>query len=284
MTDLLVAVDGSEANRAALDWAISSAERGESSLRIALVAEPWQVPGLNPPDVSEEDYIQPILDHATEVATQRLDVDMVDTIVAHGSPEQALVELAEGSSGLVVGSRGLGAIRRVLVGSTSIAVAGRCSVPVTIVPDTWNDTEAVGRPVLIGLDMEEQHDAATRHAFTVASSRGVALRVLQVWQPPLIFGEMAGSQVAYYLEWQTASLYSLKSYVAQIGQDFPDVEVEVEQVTGHPVDQLVDAAQNAQLLVLGRDEKERWSGFALGSVARGVLPHSEVPVTVVPAG
>lgn len=284
MTELLVAVDGSEANQAALEWAISGAERRGLPLSIAVVAEPWQVPGPNPPDVPEKDYIQPIVDRATEVATARLGVDRVHAAVKRGHPVPVLIELAVNYSGLVIGRRGMGAIRRVLIGSTSIAVAGRSPVPVTVVPDDWDDADAVGRPVLIGLDMEEQHDAATRYAFTEARARGVSLQVLQGWHPPPVLGEMAGDQVAYYLEWQVVCLTALRVYIERIGQEFPEVEVQVDQETGHPVDLLVDGAQDAQLLVIGRDEKERWTGFALGSVARSVLPHCDVPVTVVPAG
>lgn len=283
MTNLLVAVDGSEANQAALNWAITEAERTDLPLSIAVIAEPWQVPGSPPPDVSDKDYVQPIVDRATEVATARLDADRVETVVSRGNAAIHLVDLAEHYSGLVVGSRGMGAIRRVLLGSTSLAVAGRSPIPVTVVPDTWDDADASGRPVLLGLDMEEQHDAAVRYAFAEAKGRGVALQVLQGWQPPPVLGVMAGDQAAYYVGWQAVCLNALMVYIDRMGQEFPEVEVRVNQETGHPVDLLVDGAAKAQLLVLGRDEKERWTGFALGSVARSVLPHCAVPVAVVPA-
>lgn len=283
MTSLLVAVDGSEANRAALDWAIAGAERSGTSLSIVVIVESWQVPGHDPPHISEKDYVQPIVDRATEVATARLGAEQVDTLVTQGPPLSVLVDLAKSHSGLVVGRRGIGAIRRVLIGSTSIAVAGRSSAPVTIVPDTWDGAGAAARPVLIGLDMDEQHDAAVRYAFTEAKARGASLQVLQGWRPPPMLGEMAGAQVAYYGEWQEVCLAALKVYIDRMGQEFPGVDVAVDQVIGHPVDLLVDGAADAQLLVLGRDEKARWSGFALGSVARSVLPQCDVPVTVVPA-
>ncbi|MEO5651791.1 MAG: universal stress protein [Marmoricola sp.] len=283
MSNLLVAVDGSEANRAALEWAIAGAELSGQSLSIVFVSEAWQVPGQNPPDVSEQDYLQPVVDRATDAATARLGADRVDTTITHGPPLSVLVNMAENYSGLVVGRRGIGAIRRVLIGSTSIAVAGRSSRPVTIVPQTWDGASAAARPVLIGLDMEEQHDAAVRYAFTEAQTRGVSLQVLQGWRPPPMLGEMDGAQAAYYKEWQEVCLAALRLYIERMGQEFPEVDVAVDQKTGHPVDLLVDGAEEAQLLVLGRDEKARWSGFALGSVARSVLPHCDVPVTVVPA-
>lgn len=283
MTNLLVAVDGSKANKPALDWAIAEAARSGASLSIVVIVEPWQVPGHDPPHVSQVDHVQPIVDRATEMATARLGSERVDAIITDGPRLSVLVQLAENHSGLVVGRRGMGAIRRVLIGSTSIAVAGRSSTPVTIVPETWDGVGAAARPVLVGLDVEEQHDAAAQHAFTEAKARGVPLQVLQGWRPPSLFGAMSAAQVNHYGAWQEECLAALKVYIERMGQEFPEVKVAVDQVIGHPVDVLVEGAEEAQLLVLGRAERARWGGFALGSVARSVLPHCDVPVTVVPA-
>lgn len=285
MTKLLVAADGSEANQAALAWAITEAERTSSELTIGVVAEPWQVPGPLPPDVAEAGFVQPIADRATRAAVNRLGATQVTTVVAHGHPVKVLRDLAEGHSSLVVGKRGLGAIGRVLIGSTSIALAGRARVPVVVVPDDWDAGAVADRPVLLGLDMGQEHDPAVRRAYCEAHDRGVTLEVLQGWQPhPLLVGEDAGVSADYYVGWQEGCLRSLEGYLDRMGQEFHGVHVEVTQSLGHPVRLLVDRSEHAQLLVLGRDVKERWSGFTLGSVARGVLQQCEVPVVVVPAG
>ncbi len=284
MKKLLVAVDGSEANRAALDWAIREAERTGASLTVAVAAEPWQVAGPYPPGAPETDFVQPVADRAVEAAGARLGADRVVAEVHHGHSVRVILDLAESHDAVVVGKRGLGALRRVLIGSTSIAVAGRCPVPVFVIPDGWDPEAAAARPVLVGMDLDKEHDQALERAFTEAEQRGVGLQVLQGWQPhPLLVGE-AGVAVDYYVEWQQDCRKSLEAYVARIGQGHPDVEVQVDQELGHPVHLISDRAEQAQLLVLGRDAKERWSGFTLGSVARGVLHHAEVPVVIVPAG
>lgn len=284
MNKLLVAVDGSEANRAALDWAVLEAERTGASLTIAVAAEPWQVAGPYPPNAPETDFVQPVADRAVEAAGARLGTDRVVAEVHHGHSVRVVLDLAEDHDTVVVGKRGLGALRRVLVGSTSIAVAGRSPVPVVVIPDEWDTEAAATRPILVGMDLEKEHDRALERAFSEAEQRGVGLQVLQGWQPhPLLVGE-AGVAVDYYVEWQQENRKSLEAYVARIGQGHPDVEVRVDQELGHPVHLLSDRAEQAQLLVLGRESKERWSGFTLGSVARGVLHHAEVPVVIVPAG
>lgn len=286
MDTMLVAVDGSDANHAALAWAIAEAERTGADLTIATVADLWHItgpfPGV-PPPLPESDFVRPIADLAAETARERLGADRVTVEVRSGHPVGVLLDLAADHTVLVIGKRGQGALRRVVVGSTSIAVAGRSPVPVVVVPDPWDQDAAAGRPVLVGMDMDKEHDAALRHAFAQASRRRAELQVLQGWVPhPLLVGE-ATVATPYYTQWAEHCHRQLEAYVERTRAGFPDVTVTVDQTQVHPVDLLTERSELAQLLVLGRDPKERWSGFTLGSVARGVLHHSHVPVAVVPA-
>jgi nucleotide-binding universal stress UspA family protein len=45
---------------------------------------------------------------------------------------------------------------------------------------------------------------------------------------------------------------------------------------------VLDAAEQAQLVVLGRHTDGRLGGFAFGSVTRAVLHYAECPVMVAP--
>ncbi len=45
---------------------------------------------------------------------------------------------------------------------------------------------------------------------------------------------------------------------------------------------VLDAAEQAQLVVLGRHKDSRFSGFGFGSVTRAVLHYTTCPVLVVP--
>ena len=51
----------------------------------------------------------------------------------------------------------------------------------------------------------------------------------------------------------------------------------------HPAMAVLDAAEDAQLVVLGRHTDSKLGGFTFGSVARAVLHYSECPVVVAPA-
>ena len=60
---------------------------------------------------------------------------------------------------------------------------------------------------------------------------------------------------------------------------------ELQRVTASPstAAAILEAAEEAQLVVLGRHPAGVFGGFAFGSVARAVLHYAETPVMVVPA-
>jgi nucleotide-binding universal stress UspA family protein len=69
---------------------------------------------------------------------ERLGLDLVRVYFDHGDPVEALRQRALADEGkmIVVGSRGRGALRRVLLGSISGALAAAAPVPVLVVPPT----------------------------------------------------------------------------------------------------------------------------------------------------
>lgn len=285
MTDptVLIAVDGSETNRSALAWAVDAAARSGVRLTVATVAEPWQVVGPHVPDLPEEDFAQPIAERAAAQATAAYPDGDVRVEVRTGHPVRVLQDLAAGQQLLVLGKQGRGALGRLFIGSTSIAVAGRADVPVVVVPGEWEIAAHARQPVVVGLDTDRTHDAALRHAFASADRRGVPLVVVQAWEPPGALATDPALASEVFAGWQVEGRPALEEVVDRAGEDFPGVEVRIEQRIGYPVHVLLDIAEESQLLVLGRDAKERLSGFSLGSVARGVLHHSETPVAIIPA-
>lgn len=279
---IAVAVDGSEANRAALEWAVRQAALLDAELAITTVAEPYQVIGSYVPETPPSEYLRPVAEAAVAQARATLPTHRVHGTIESGHPVPVLQQVAEGKDLLVVGKRGMGAIGRLVMGSTSIAVAGRAHAPVVVVPTGW-ETGREDAPVVVGVDIDKDHVSGLRFAFSAARSRGVALRAVQVWEPHPALVTETGVFVQAFDDWREQVGAELRARLQAMAGEFPGVPVEVVQVVGQPVRHLLDEAEGAQLLVLGRDAKERLSGFTLGSVARGVLHHSEVPVAVVPA-
>jgi nucleotide-binding universal stress UspA family protein len=69
--------------------------------------------------------------------------------------------------------------------------------------------------------------------------------------------------------------------VAAYGEGAGDVSIAVEAVAGHPGDVLCDAADGAELLVLGDRGRGATAARLIGSVGLHCVLHANCPVTVV---
>jgi nucleotide-binding universal stress UspA family protein len=144
--DLIMhATDGSPEAAQALDLAIELAK--DTGAKLAILSVHTMVPGgkgLAPPILEVE---QPHgSEHLAEAAAATANTAGVDTkpYVATGDPAKEIVRLADdlGANLIVIGSRGFGAVRGVLVGSVSRAVMTHSTIPVTVVT-----SRAVREPV-----------------------------------------------------------------------------------------------------------------------------------------
>ncbi len=132
---IVVGVDGSKHSRAALDWAIDEADRHGEDL---VVVHAWEYPyrmtseGLAPgPDLAEVDAAI-VVDTAVEHARERM-TGGVHRRLVEGGATQSLLAVAEVAAMLVVGSRGRGGFRSMLLGSVAHAVSAHAHCPVVVV-------------------------------------------------------------------------------------------------------------------------------------------------------
>ena len=135
---VVVGIDGSPASEAAVAFAADEAERiGEPLVLVHAWSEPILMEGQPILDnqvvealVGESELL---LDGARQQALRRTPHVRVSTRSVHGEPSTALVELADGANQLVLGSRGLRGIRRVLLGSVSRDTLVRSNCPTIVV-------------------------------------------------------------------------------------------------------------------------------------------------------
>lgn len=126
---ILVAVDGSEHSRKALDMACDLGARYQAQLTIVNVAEPspnaelvWGGTsislGTRPGDQSAA--AKKIVETAAEVAREK-GVEQVETAVFEREPAESILDLARRSKTdlIVMGHRGLSRLKGLLVGSVS---------------------------------------------------------------------------------------------------------------------------------------------------------------------
>lgn len=141
---IVVGVDGSDYSRSALDFALREAARVEGGS--VVVVHGWRMPvpfdseelarsGWSPPndllDQRSQEMVSEMLTHVQDEETEHVGVAVVRMDAA---PTDALVETGATADMIVVGSRGRGSVRGLLLGSVSQGVLHRATVPVTVLP------------------------------------------------------------------------------------------------------------------------------------------------------
>ena len=145
-TRILVATDGSKEAKLALTTAADLAKSTNSELHIAYVfPTAVQRPFPNPITGRPAEVLEHELEEAMGQAQSFLDreveqvkgegAEVVDTHLVRGRPDRELVHISEEiDAGLIVmGSRGLGGVRRALMGSVSDSVVRHAHCPVLVV-------------------------------------------------------------------------------------------------------------------------------------------------------
>jgi nucleotide-binding universal stress UspA family protein len=139
---IVVGVDGSTGAQAALEWAAAEARLRGARLR---AVHAWHLPaaaygsgGFVPPvGMTWEDDLEEAattgLDRTLEAAAKTLEGVEVERRVGEGSASTVLTDAAEDAELLVVGSRGLGGFKELLLGSVGHQCAQRSPCPVVIV-------------------------------------------------------------------------------------------------------------------------------------------------------
>ncbi|MGN6130345.1 MAG: universal stress protein [Nocardioidaceae bacterium] len=279
---VVVGADGSKANAAAVEWAAH--EAAQTGVDLVLLGA-LELQEHRPPWYSTTEHEQRVRAMLEDLAGQVAPVlprDRVVTETVDGSPVEALLEHAGDARLLVLGKRGLGAVSRLLVGSTSLAVAGRAPVPVVVVPDSWMPNGHVRRPIVVGVDPYRAHQPVLRLAFRRAERLDVPLVAVHGWEVPaglLMDGPEVAESVA---QWKAEARAAFEKLVGEWEGRFPHVRLSTVRSDLHPATAVLEAAERAQLVVLGRHATSRFHGFGFGSVTRAVLHYSECPVLVVP--
>lgn len=139
MERIVVGIDGSDASRRALDWAIA-----EARLRGAAVeaVHAWHLPyvggapyaamALDPGSI--EEGARRTLDEVVDAADEEGLAQPVERLLVEGPAARGLLDVAKGATLVVVGSRGRGGFAGLLLGSVSQQVTHHAPCPVVIIP------------------------------------------------------------------------------------------------------------------------------------------------------
>jgi nucleotide-binding universal stress UspA family protein len=138
--------------------------------------------------------------------------------------------------------------------------------------------------ILVGVDGSGHSQLALQWAMKEAGLRHAPLVVLTI-HPALVgyFGGVTASPVdiAETEKAEAAARAEADKVLAQLDGPHPE-SVTVKAVHGFPVKELVDASEDADVIVLGSRGVGGFTRLVLGSTADQVVRYSHCPVLIIP--
>jgi len=139
--------------------------------------------------------------------------------------------------------------------------------------------------IVVGVDGSEESKQALRWALGEAATRGTSLRVVDVWQLPLIdYWSYLPSDLLNRKVFEEHALEVIAEALDETGGSESPVEIERVTCEGEAARVLVDLSSAAELLVVGSRGHGGFTGLLLGSVSQHCVQHAACPVVVVRAG
>lgn len=283
---ILVGVDGSPESHAALRFAAQEAALRRRPVTLMHVVAPivvtWPIESVVTDFYQwQEDNAADVLRRSQETIESIGDAEIdVQISLRRDGVVTELADAARQADMLVLGSRGLGPVGGVALGSVSRTMLQHAECPVVIVKEgavRGTDREL---PVLLGIDGSPASEAATAFAFDEASRRGVDLIALHAWSDVAVFPILGMN----WHERQDEGHEILGERLAGWQESYPDVHVSRRIVCDKAARWLIDEAKYAQLVVVGSRGRGGIPAMLLGSVSSAVAERATTPVAVVRGG
>jgi len=136
--------------------------------------------------------------------------------------------------------------------------------------------------IVVGIDGSPAATAALEWAIAEARLRDARLLVVQAWDVPVVAYAtpyVAGASVELVEAERTAAGDALDAALEHV--DWEGVDLQRKVVQGAPAQSLLDASENADLLVVGSRGHGGFAGLLLGSVSQQCAHHAHCPVVIV---
>ncbi|GAA1072527.1 universal stress protein [Kitasatospora arboriphila] len=268
--EIAVGLDGSPGSRSAAHWAAREAQVREVPLRLFHV---WVLPPMTARQTAREGEQalagERLLQHMeSELREQYPDVLVLTRLVPGESPAE-LLPAAHEAALLVVGSRGLGAVRGLLLGSVALQAVSRSDVPVVLVrapasAPAPREAAALTGAVVAGVSLRPGHETVLEFAFAAAERHCAPLLALHAGagRPP-----DRDALTAALLPWR---------------EKHAGVRVVERCVPDGPARALATGTERARLVVVGRGGHRSGPTPRIGPVAHAAVHRAPCPVAVVP--
>ena len=179
---------------------------------------------------------------------------------------------------IVIGSRGNGALTRVLLGSTSDAVASHSKVSVWVVRPSLAQPEVSSPQITVCYDGSDAAKRAVNRVREMEFPSNARISLVAIVRRP----ENLPDEIVYDSRHQDQLRLELQELKGSFPEDGPKVEILVQE-SRHAGHGLVDyaASNRCSLMVVGDKGRSAISRFLIGSVSRFVLHHAPCSVLVV---
>jgi nucleotide-binding universal stress UspA family protein len=287
MGQIIVGMDGSECAGLALRWALRESELRNGKVTAVLAWSYLDQRPTSPGEPFDPTYNEDNAREALNAAIQRSVGDEaaggIERKVICDLPASALLSEAADAELLVVGSRGLGGFKGLLLGSVSEQCLHHAPCPVAVVRDVTSDAERPSNQperIVVGIDGSDASQRGLRWALDEARIRQAAIDAVYAWRSPIVgVGPGAVPLDSGPIEAEARSLLD----AAIEAEDTSGLQQPVQRVvlSGSPSDVVLQTAKEADLVVLGSRGVGGFTALLLGSVSHQVARHAPCPVVVV---
>jgi nucleotide-binding universal stress UspA family protein len=281
--DILLATDFSPVSDQALEYAASLARRYGSAIYLTHIITPDGYPMA-----STEFAASSLLKRHDEAEKKfhellksgRLLALPYKAVIQEGNLWPAIEELIEEHhiDLVVVGAHGMGAVRKVLIGSVAEEIFRKAKVPVlTVGPSTGKEPmyEMEFKNILFATDFGRSAEREAAYAFSLAQEHCSRLRLVHVFPHPEAYGSDA---LALEKENSEARLRKLVPGGTEL-----HCKLEFEVAVGKPVEEIlrIAAETKADLIVMGAKARGTLAGNVPHTTAYEVVCGARCPVLTV---
>ena len=287
---VVVGIDGSEHATRALGWAVEQARAERRPLALVHGTGLLTATAHDSAVISVHDVHQVLRENGEAVVrdalarVRELAPDLEVTChVEVADPREALLTWSRTAALVVVGSRGRGPVASLLLGSVGVALARHAQCPVLVHRPRRQDAPAPDGGVVVAVDGRPESLPVLDLAWHQADLGGLPLTVLHCWWDVMAVAERS-ELVADGTPDREQEQLAVAEAIAGASAKYPDVAVRTRLVRGLPERAVAEAADSADLVVVGSHRLTRGQRLMFGSVSASVLEHAAGPVLVVPVG
>jgi nucleotide-binding universal stress UspA family protein len=282
---ILCPIDFSEQSREALEWASVIAARRGSELTVLTVVSSMLARlrvGFDARPALREFVDATLPEQVQRNLKLRMEVKI-------GDASEQILETCHGEASdlIVMGTQGLGGVRKFMLGSTTQRVLRGTQKPLLAIPKglglelgaNQSPADLLGR-ILVATDFREGASAAVPWAAELAGDLAVPLVFVHIVEPVVVPNRWHELVDGFDERNVIRARRRLEEFSARLGDESTQLEV----LLGEPAENIesLAAKYHARMIVMGLNNEPDSNMYGPGSIACRVLYSARVAILVVP--